>query len=121
MFKDDEISRMISTLTERSGFNSLRLKVETEISRDKLEDFRTIVDAILRDAAISSLDSAYSGSWGDGGGSAKVAALASFMDGICFCKLGKTEQYKEILEKAQRESDPEFQEYQRLKAKYGDK
>jgi hypothetical protein len=60
----------------------------------------------------------FSGMHGDNGASQSERELKCWLDGIQFAKTGKTETYKDLLQKLENERDPEYQEYQRLKQKF---
>lgn len=80
-----------------------------------------IAEAELTNAARRAVNAGYSGSMGDDGAGAKAEALRNFLDGIAFAFTGETIAYKDLLEKISKEEDPEYQEFIRLKAKFGEK
>ena len=120
MFKNDEIANTISSMTSDGQFNAVRLKAELEVSADKREDLRTIIEVVLMNAAGARLDAGYGGRWDDGGASNMVASLEGFLDGIIFCKTGRSTRYGHIVEKARLEDDPEYQQYLALKKRFED-
>jgi hypothetical protein len=64
-------------------------------------------------------DAAYSGSYGDGGYGLAINYINIFNAGIEYAKNGTIPQFlKEYFEAAEKQADPEYQEYIRLKNKF---
>ena len=92
--------------------------IDVAPGRDVLNE---VVDRVLTSAAKAALDAGYAGEHGDNGASATVKQLKCFIDGIQYAVSGHSDVYGTVIEQIERESNPEYQEYLRLKEKFGDK
>ena len=78
-----------------------------------------LITQVIEDSAKSSRESAgFSGSWGDNGAAMMEAYLVYWLDGVNFATTGITKQYGHILDKYERENDPDYQQYLALKKKF---
>lgn len=73
---------------------------------------------ILKQARILSENAAFNGEMGDGGASSLERKLGYWIDGIRFAQTGKTVVFSAIVEQFDREQDPEYNEYLRLKERF---
>ena len=73
---------------------------------------------ILKQARILSENAAINGEMGDGGASELERKLAHWTDGVRFAQTGKTVVFSAIAEQFDRERDPEYTEYLRLKERF---
>ena len=79
--------------------------------------FADLIDAVTREAERVRENAAYSGDRGDGGAERMLHGVNTFR---CGMNRRVPEEWRKHLNQMQREADPEFAEYQRLKAKFED-
>lgn len=77
-----------------------------------------IIKRVTESAERRRYNAGMSGSWGDNGASDSEEKLEYWVDGIFFAQTGKTEKYKELVQKIENDADPEYHEYLRLKEKF---
>lgn len=107
-----ELLRMIKTASLVTG-------LESRLPGDLID----IAHAVVSGAASTRLNAAYGGSHGDGGAGRHVDDLKSFLQGVVVGLTGEVPEsfpYAHTLKKIKQESDPEYQKYLELKAKFGD-
>ena len=116
-----DLSNERFSLDSQFGVSTLAAVIRQSVDSKFADTIDDIVAAVLSDAAEKRLDAAFGGSWGDGGASQKMAQLQAFLDGVAF-GVGEHESltYGTLLKNIERSKDEEYQEYQRLKAKFGD-
>ncbi len=78
-------------------------------------DIETIMQKVLAEAHRAREDAGYSGSWGDGGASVLEAQVQFYRygrDGVV------PPEWQKHAEQAKKEADPDYAQYQKLKAKF---
>lgn len=83
---------------------------------DRLVDF--IRENIKNQARQLAENASFSGEMGDGGASRLEDKLAYWIDGIQFASTGKTIVFSTLVDQFNKERDPEYNEYLRLKARF---
>lgn len=73
---------------------------------------------ILKQVRILSENASLSGEMGDGGASALERKLGYWIDGIRFAQTGTTVVFSDIVKQFDRERNPEYTEYLRLKERF---
>lgn len=81
-----------------------------------------IVELAITKAATLAVNAGFSGSWSDGGGGAALDSLIKFCAGVIFANTGELvdEKYATMVREYELENDPEYEEYKRLKGKFGE-
>jgi hypothetical protein len=79
------------------------------------EELHNAVTAYHRNLGIEAMNAGYSGAYHDNGASAKLVALRWFLLGWIH---HTPDNLLKVVKEARRLSDPEYPEYQRLKAKF---
>lgn len=79
---------------------------------------KAIKESIARSAVEARDDAGYSGRMDDGGARNMEEKLRYWLDGIKFASTGDTEVYSSIAKRLEKETDPEYEEYKRLKEKF---
>lgn len=119
---DQELSNERFSLDSQYGVSTLAAVIRQSADAELADSIDSIVTAILNSAAGHKLDAAYGGSWGDGGASQQMSQLQAFLDGVAFgVAEHKSMTYGALLKSIELSKDEEYQEYQRLKAKFGGK
>jgi hypothetical protein len=77
-----------------------------------------IKESVARSAAEARDDAGYGGRMDDGGASNMEERLKYWLDGIKFASTGNTEVYSSIAKRLDKETDPEYKDYKRLKEKF---
>ncbi len=92
-----------------------------KFSKGPDKELNSIIDKVAFQATEAYLGAAYSGAMNDGGSGAMQDKLEAFLDGINYELTGKTKVYSSLLDQIKKEQDSEWQEYQRLVKKFGNK
>lgn len=77
-----------------------------------------IEKAVKESARQAREDAGYGGRHDDGGASHKMQLLEYWLDGISYAGTGKTKVYASLLKTLEKEQDPEYAEFKRLKEKF---
>lgn len=77
-----------------------------------------IKESVARSASAARDDAGYGGRMDDGGASNMEERLKYWLDGIKFASTGDTEVYSSIAKRLEKETDPEYEDYKRLKEKF---
>lgn len=85
---------------------------------NKEEIIKKISAEIKWSAECTRMNAGYDGRMDDGGASKMEEYLKYWLDGIAFAESGKTSVYESILQTIEKESDPEYLEFNRLKEKF---
>ena len=82
-----------------------------------------LINLVITKCAQKSLDAGFSGSWSDGGARADFDALKKFVAGYIWAK-GSNKiphlEYEKMLADHQKQNDPDFQQYLKLKERFGE-
>ncbi len=77
-----------------------------------------IKESVAHSAAVARDDSGYGGRMDDAVASLMEEKLKYWLDGIKFAATGATEVYSSIAKRLEKETDPEYEDYKRLKEKF---
>lgn len=77
-----------------------------------------IIDGVEKQAERRAFNASMSGMMGDGGASDLKRKLAVWLDGVQFASSGKTSVFSSLVETFNKQNDPEYNEYLRLKARF---
>ena len=86
-----------------------------------------LIDLVITKCAQKSLDAGFSGSWSDGGARADFDALKKFVAGYIWAysrEYGRDNiphhEYNKMLADYQKQNDPDYQQYLKLKERFGE-
>mgnify|MGYP003441801872 CR=1 FL=1 len=83
-------------------------------------DYLALIESTVKQSATEARENAgYAGSMDDGGAVVMQRQLEYFLDGVRYARTGVTTKYDHIIERAQREADPDYQKYLELKSRFG--
>lgn len=83
-----------------------------------IELLKFIKESVASSAVKARDDAGYSGRMDDGGARHMEEKLRYWLDGIKFAATGDTEVYSSIAKRLEKETDPEYEDYKRLKEKF---
>ena len=84
----------------------------------KDEIFDYVVKSLRKKAAVLATDASFNGERGDGGASIVADKLEAWMDGVNFAHTGKSKMFGYLVKQFDRDRDPEYAEYLRLKQRF---